>query len=443
MRIRLAIVILSAVCSLGATRPAPLSESSFSTAGTNNQKLLQSIYAGRFEDVTVERDDVYFGFLYGKFLSEYGARCKSSLPANRVPITKAVCVRRMVTVNGWGIEVGSRCVEWTNEPTGVYADPEMYAAKLVVEKNVDANALRQTMRLLGSAGKDPFAPAMNMLSTTADLERDVELLLGMNACAGPAMKRFQENLKRYALGKQSIALNASSKAPVTQMAVNSNYQALIEDLVSDFATTWAMNRYISGSVHDVEVTERDAAGHPLSVSARYRYNGFNPQSDGSLRISFADGLPECMYFFDAPSSCKTPNRKIVAAYRDGKYRSEPLPPPAPPPVPPPSSTTVEVTPPEAPSSSPDTDFGDIGPYDERRVRSRVSLDIEPPDATVLMRGVDKPFRNLGKARSVAIDREPQLMLIRRAGYRDRLIVLTLDEEDGEETIQVWLFEDAR
>jgi hypothetical protein len=431
MRVRLAIVMMSAVCSLGAApKQPPLSESSFSTTGTNNQKLLQNIYAGRFEDVTVERDDVYFGFLYSKFLGEYGVRCKSSLPANKVMITKAVCDERVVTRNGWGVEVASRCLHWTDVPTGAYADPEMYAAKLVVEKNVDANALRQTMRLLGSAGKDPFAPAMNMLSTTADLEQDVDLLLRLNACGGPAMKRFQENLKRYALGKQSIALGATAKAPIalTASVRNSNYQALIEDLISDYATTWAMNRYISGSVHDVEVTA-DA------VTARYRYNGFNPQSDGSLRIAFADGLPECMYFFDAPSSCKTPNRKIVAAYRDGKYRNEVAAPAPPPPVP--SSTTVEVT---APS---DTDFGDFGAYDELRVRKRVTLDVEPSDATVSMRGVDKPFRNLGKARSFTIDREPQLLLIRRAGYRDRLIVLTLDEEEGEETIKVWLLEDDR
>ena len=32
-----------------------------------------------------------------------------------------------------------------------------------------------------------------------------------------------------------------------------------------------------------------------------------------MTVDFTDGLPECMYFFDLPTTCKTPNRRIVAA----------------------------------------------------------------------------------------------------------------------------------
>jgi hypothetical protein len=438
--------------------PPSLTESSFSTSGVTNQALVQNIYAGRFEDITLERDDMFFGFLYGKFLAVYGEKCKASLPANRVPIMKAICDHSVVTVNGWGVEVGSRCLHYTDVPTGVYADPEMYAAKLAVEKSIDANAIRQTMRLLSSAGKDPFAPAMNMLSATADMERDIDRLLELNACGSPGMKRFQENLKRYALGKQSIPLNANSKARATPPSNvrDSDHQALVEDLISDFAMSWAVNHYVGGSVNDVQVTARDADGRPLTIAARYRYKGFNGLSDGSVRIAFADGLPECMYFFDSPSTCKTPNRKIVAAYRDGRYpretaevRPEPLPPSPPPPTPLEPAVKSDAGEPPVEAASPDEggDFGDIGPHDDLRVRNKVRLDVEPSDATVMIRGVGEQFRDRGiaakyaESRRLIIDSEPQLLLLRRAGYRDRLIVLTLDADEGEEVIRVRLFED--
>jgi hypothetical protein len=77
-----------------------------------------------------------------------------------------------------------------------------------------------------------------------------------------------------------------------------------------------MNRYVSGSVSNVVVAARGADGRPAKVTGSYL---FNRQNRGSVSISFADGLPECMYFFDFPTTCRTPNRRVVEAYANGAY----------------------------------------------------------------------------------------------------------------------------
>jgi hypothetical protein len=93
----------------------------------------------------------------------------------------------------------------------------------------------------------------------------------------------------------------------------------MEDLVSDQASRWVLNRYISGSVTGVTVTSLDDQGRPARMSARYKFDGYRGRMDGSVNVSFFDGLPECMYFFDTPSACKTPNRRIVSSYAEGAY----------------------------------------------------------------------------------------------------------------------------
>jgi hypothetical protein len=74
---------------------------------------------------------------------------------------------------------------------------------------------------------------------------------------------------------------------------------------------------VSGSTSNVAVSSRDASGRPSKIIGKYLFNG---RSQGSVSVDFSDGLPECMYFFDLPSTCKTPNRRIVAAFASGAYQ---------------------------------------------------------------------------------------------------------------------------
>jgi hypothetical protein len=91
----------------------------------------------------------------------------------------------------------------------------------------------------------------------------------------------------------------------------------MQDLVAEQAKTWVMNRF--GRVTDASVTSRDAAGRPSRLSARYVFQGFNGSTTSSVDATFMDGLPECLYFFDAPSVCRSRARRIVVAYDAGSY----------------------------------------------------------------------------------------------------------------------------
>lgn len=65
----------------------------------------------------------------------------------------------------------------------------------------------------------------------------------------------------------------------------------------------------------------DPTGAPASIRAKYFFTSLaaSGRTQGSVNVSFADGIPKCIYFSDAPNACQTPNRRIVAKYSSGGY----------------------------------------------------------------------------------------------------------------------------
>ena len=307
-----------------AAKPATgiLTRASFSASGLTNEKLLTNLYAGNFVDITLERQDVMFQALYSHYLEAFGRYCDAALPPNKVEITRQVCAREQYSVNRYGARVGpSSCVEYRTEGTGLYADPVLYDTKARFEQAVGLDTMRQVFRSMNQ--KNPLGAAMDTLNASKAMANDMNTLVQRNPCAGPGLKRFQENLMLFAMGKQPIRLDGgdtpagASRPSLAAPFKDSNYTKLLEDLILEQSRTWVVNRYVSGSVSNVVVSSRDAAGRPATLVGRYLFNGRN---QGSVTVSFTDGLPECMYFFDSPSTCRTPNRRVVAAYANGSYQ---------------------------------------------------------------------------------------------------------------------------
>jgi hypothetical protein len=171
------------------------------------------------------------------------------------------------------------------------------------------------------AGPNPLGSALSTVGATQSIASDMTTLVRANACNSPALKRFQENLMLFALGKRPVRLPGSPALSTTPASVapakDQNLTRLVQDLVLDQSRTWVMNRLVSGSVSNLVVSAQDAQGLPAKLNASYLYNG---QSRGSVTITFSGGLPECMYFFDFPSMCRTPSRRVVDAYASGAYR---------------------------------------------------------------------------------------------------------------------------
>lgn len=309
---------------LGGKRNSSLTPESFSVNGLHNEDILANLYLGEFTEITLDREDLNFSILYTAYLNAYARRCSAHLPRNKVEMTRQVCDLERYTKNGYGIETSRYCVSWTSKGTGLYADPEMYRVKLQLERLQVTDSLRTMFGML--TNNDPIAGALNMAGNAQAAISDMNSLFRMNSCNSPALKRFQENLKLFALNKQPIRLAAKAAAkPTLTSSTNipfkdQNYTKLLEDLILEQSKTWVMNRFLRGSVSRVSVSSRDKQGRPAKITAQYLYNGFNKRSQGAVILTFTDGHPECMYFFDFPATCRTPNRRIATAFINGDYQ---------------------------------------------------------------------------------------------------------------------------
>lgn len=291
------------------------------TRSLRNETLIFQIYKGKFADIDLEREDMRFYVLYKAYLDTYAKACYRHLPSNKVEMTRQVCNRERVTKNGWGVEISRSCVGWETEGTGLYADPDMYEAKRELDLLQASDAFRNVIGMLSA--DDPLASTMNLVGVAAVLREDMAKLLRMNACDSPGLRRFQENLRLFALSKRPAGADAASATvspPSGSQFEDQNYTRFIEDLVYDQSKSWVMNRYLRGSTSNVSVSSRDARGRPVKVTAQYLYDGFSGRSRGSVTLTFDEGWPKCLYFFDNPAACRTPDRKIVADYADGTYR---------------------------------------------------------------------------------------------------------------------------
>jgi hypothetical protein len=239
-------------------------------------------------------------------------------------MTRQVCNRWTVTKNGWGVEINRTCTGWATERTGLYADPDMYRAKLELELLQTSDAFRHVIGIMSA--DDPLANTLNLVGDVTTFRKDMATLLRVNACDSPSLKRFEDNLRLFAQSKRpkrlagDVVVSSVVNPPPGTLFEDQNYTKLIEELVYDQSRAWVMNQYLRGSVSNVSVSSRDALGRPTKIKARYTYSGFNDRSTGTVTLTFDEGWPECLYFFDNPVACRTPDRKIVDGYARGAYR---------------------------------------------------------------------------------------------------------------------------
>jgi len=291
---------------------------SFSAKGLQHEKLLTDIFRGDFINIPYDRDATTFVLLLNEYIDAYAIHCKSSLPANKVELMRAECVTERVTKDAYGWEVSRYCIEWIDVGRGLYADPEMRNAQADIEKLQTGDVFRNMYKMMSQ--KNPIGEALSLVETSKAMKADMVKLLNMNACKSEGLMRFQENLRLFALGKQPIRLDGSSAVKATISSTNQNFPKLAEDLVFEHSKSWAMNRYQRGSISNASITKSDSQNQPTEMRANYIYQGWSGKSNGSVRITFVDGLPECLYFHDFPNTCRTADRRIVSQFAGGSYQ---------------------------------------------------------------------------------------------------------------------------
>jgi hypothetical protein len=278
-------------------RNDPLTRSSFSAKGLHHEDDLTDFFVGNFADLPFDRGTIGFSVLFQQYMEAYGRHCDAYLPANKVEMTTRVCADAPTPPNPYDPPFGPKdCSTWRTISLG-YADPALYAAKAQLDEGQVANVVKD---VLGS--KNLIGSAVDALQLTGDLDA----LVRLNACDGAGLRRFQENVVLFSKGKQPLLLPgapppvAPSAQPLGVLA-DSDYNRLVEDLVADQARTWAFNRYVSGSTSHV-IVSHDPTGRPAKILAKYLFSSpGSGRTQGSVTVGFSDGMPECIYFFDAPA----------------------------------------------------------------------------------------------------------------------------------------------
>jgi hypothetical protein len=295
----------------------PLTRSSFTAKGLQREDDLNDLFIGNFADVTFDRGSLIFSQLFQTYLEAYWRHCSAFLPpANRVEMTIQVCDEPPAPPTPFGQPPPPphACTVFRTVSLG-YADPALYAAKRELDANQGLNQLKDL------AG---FARSLRPALDVAQITSEMDALVRLNACGGTGLRRFQENVVLFSRGKQPLLLpGAPPPSPSAQppgVLADSDYNRLVEDLVADQAKTWLVNRYVPGSTSQL-IVAHDPTGRPSMIRAKYFFTSLEKsgRTQGTVRMSFNDGMPTCIYFFDAPSTCQTPDRRIVNRYLSGAY----------------------------------------------------------------------------------------------------------------------------
>ena len=301
----------------------PVTRASFTAKGLNSEDDLTDLFVGNFGAVAFDRGSLSFSSLFQAYLEAFSSQCGAYLPPNKVKMTRQVCADPIIqTLPNEPPPPPHPCYSWRTESLG-FADPALYAARKQLDVEQGPNQVKDLISMTRS-----LRPAVGIFQANTDMLA----LVRINACGGPGLRRFQDNLALFSMGKPPLLLPgepppASGSQP-PGVLVDSDYSRLVEDLVADEAKVWSVNRYVPGSTSQV-IVAHDPTGRPSMIRAKYFFTSLmnSGRMQGSVNVSFTAGMPACIYFSDAPSNCQTPNRRIVAKYSSGGYlNANPSPP---------------------------------------------------------------------------------------------------------------------
>ncbi len=173
----------------------------FSLAGVQNLDIIRDIYRGDFAKIPFDRRDAKFSYLLNGYILAHSETCAASLPKNKIELTKEECAEEMVTRNGWGTEISRYCVKWRTVRTGSYTTPELHAAMKLIAGFQTEDLLSTLIDMM----KNPNAATKTFFSAVS-IKKDTEQFLKQNKCDSKGLKRFQDNLLRYATDEKPIIL---------------------------------------------------------------------------------------------------------------------------------------------------------------------------------------------------------------------------------------------
>lgn len=272
---------------------------------------------GSFKSAGFGREDVRTELIALEYMKSYWDQCQKHLTPDRVQMTVTKCTGGYeYPVNGYGVRTGTdRCKSYSEVPTGRWADHKLFAAY----EDVRANAVAGLgMMVLGGNSGDTVAQAKR-------LRDQAPKLIAMNGCTSLGLKRFQENLTDFLTGSTPHAAPLHTVPEHAFASIDS--QKLLGAAIEDVLTSDPKHHgiYLPDSTEHVTVTKTNPDGTPAEVSGDY--DSWATEEDkaknyiykGSARLTFANGIPSCLYFFDWPGKCYPIGSDVLANWNSGMY----------------------------------------------------------------------------------------------------------------------------
>jgi hypothetical protein len=181
-----------------------LATGGFSSKGLKNEAVFENIFLGNFEALPFKRDDlITFNVLFNYYLDASADSCPIT-GDNKVMMTRQVCNEWVLYRNG-----NRTCTGWRTEPTGKYTEPALWAAKKSIDR-AQAVKIMDPTTIFTELEKMVRGQTLGETSKALDFSTDIDTLFRVNSCSGQGLKRFQENLRRFAVNEKPLLEPLSS-----------------------------------------------------------------------------------------------------------------------------------------------------------------------------------------------------------------------------------------
>ena len=184
----------------------PLTPLRLKVAGldSDNGRDFRAILTGDFAAVTIRPQTMRLISVLEGYALSFGRKCAAQVPPDRMQMKVLECTVMSETRNqsGAGMVVGAGCARYAYVDTGIFAARPLYEAVQRLRESAGNSFLAGAPT---SALRNPEG-LLNALSESGAAERSVRKLVENNTCEGRPLKRFGENLLRFAQGAPPLTI---------------------------------------------------------------------------------------------------------------------------------------------------------------------------------------------------------------------------------------------
>lgn len=177
----------------------------FGDLALTNLAMFHTLYRGDTSSVPMARDSRHFGVFFHTYLVAFAEQCQGNLPANKTPVLTWQCVNQVEKIPPLGSwrPRSTTCLEYKRRPSGVFTTPQMSRAFETLA-SMDRGDEGQQSIVDGFKAVLDVSRNLELLKQLDSYAPDHQKVIRSQTCQGRDLARFQENLRRYAVGESLV-----------------------------------------------------------------------------------------------------------------------------------------------------------------------------------------------------------------------------------------------